>query len=78
MWKSNDGREAMFPWGDPPAASDYAVGDIVYNSYQPPSRGAIVSVDIETATMGVKWDDGSSAITYPIDATYLHRALPWE
>lgn len=62
---------------DAPGPS-YAVGDTVYNSYQPPSRGTIVSVDAETATMGVKWDDGSSAITYPMDATYLRKGFPWE
>jgi hypothetical protein len=73
----------MFPWSDTPgpeATPAYAVGNRVCNSYKPPSYGTVVSVDDENATMGVKWDDGSYPITYPMDATYLKKEerFPWE
>ena len=43
------------------------------------TAGAVVSVDHEHGTMGVVWSDGDGgAITYPVDATYLRKAWPWE
>lgn len=69
----------MFPWGDAPNTNDapgYAVGNAVYSGK---CRGTVVSVDTATATMGIVWSDGDGgAITYPIDADYLRKALPWE
>ena len=72
----------MFPWSDAPAevlgpnAPSYAVGDAVYSGAE---RGTVVSVDAEQATMGIVWEDSVyGAITYPLDATYLRKALPWE
>lgn len=78
MRESGDGRKAMFPWCDAQTAATYAVGDAVRNNYRPPSCGTVVSVDAAEATMGVKWDDGSSPITYPMDASYLRKKMPWE
>lgn len=79
MRESDNGRDEVFPWSDAPGPPVYAVGDAICNSYQPPSRGTVVSVDAETATMGVKWDDGDGgAIVYPTNATYLRKAMPWE
>lgn len=67
----------MYPWGDAPADEHdtpaYAVGETVYSGSHP---GTVVSVG-ET-TMGIIWCDGDSAITYPMDAPYLRKALPWE
>lgn len=74
----------MFPWSDArePAAPAYAVGDPICSADTGPAdtcRGCVVSVDAEQATMGVVWSDGDGgAITYPIDATYLRKAMPWE
>lgn len=70
----------MFPWGDAsePTAPAYAVGERIANSYKPPSFGTVVSMADDQATMGIKWDDGNSAIVYPTTATYLRKALPWE
>lgn len=71
----------MFPWGDAPAevsGPTYAVGDIVYSGS---SRGTVVSLDREQNCIGIVWDDSGErygAITYPLDATYLRKALPWE
>lgn len=74
----------MFPWSDTPgAAPTYAVGATVYSGEW---RGTVVSVDREHGTIDVVWSDasvewdfeGSGAITYPADAGYLRKALPWE
>lgn len=67
----------MYPWGHPPAESipAYAVGEPIYSGNH---RGTVVSVDAGAATMGIIWCDGDSAINYPIDASYLRKALPWE
>jgi len=70
----------MFPWCDPQASESqaepaYAVGDIVYSG---DCHGVVVAVDAEKATMAVMWEDGDSPITYPMDASYLRKALPWE
>lgn len=84
MRQGGERRDTVFPWGNTPAdvsgqdACRFAVGDTVFNKYVPPSRGTVTAVDEETATMGVKWDDGSYPITYPIDASYLRKAFPWE
>lgn len=76
MWKSSSGRGAVPPWGDAPAAPAHAVGDTIYSGN---TAGRVVSVDTEQATMGVVWSDGDGgAITYPMDATYLRKAFPWE
>lgn len=69
----------MFPWGEPPAAPAYAVGDIVYSGN---SRGTVVHVSTIVAPLvSVEWDDGKDkygAIIYPMNAPYLRKALPWE
>lgn len=64
-----------------PAPTPYAVGDAICNNYRPPSFGTVISVDAAGGTMAVEWDDGEArygAITYPIDATFLRKAWPWE
>jgi hypothetical protein len=74
----------MFPWCDtqasahaPEELSAYAVGDAVYSGE---CRGTVVTVDAEKATMGVVWSDSDDGkpITYPMDASYLRRKMPWE
>lgn len=71
----------MSIWGDPPDTlqrqSAYAVGDTIYsgNSSEP---GTVVFLDEAAGTMAVKWRDVGGAINYPIDATYLRKAFPWE
>lgn len=70
----NDGDQ-MFPWGHAPELS-YAVGDTVYSG---DIAGRVVSLDSEHGTIGIVWSDGDGgAITYPVDATYLRKAMPWE
>ena len=66
----------MYPWRDTPAATEtpaYAVGDAVYSG---DCKGTVVAVG--EITMDVIWSDGDSPITYPIDAGYLRKAMPWE
>jgi len=70
----------MFPWGDTPAeipgpdAPAYAVGDAVYSG---DCRGTVVSVDADT--IAIVWSDGDGgAIIYPVEASYLRKAMPWE
>lgn len=69
----------MYPWGDAPATNEpaaFAVGDRVFSE---DTAGRVVSVDAEQATMGVVWSDGGGGvITYPLDATYLRKGMPWE
>lgn len=68
----------MFPWSDPQAAqpAPYAVGDSVRSGS---STGRVVSVDAEHGHVGVVWNDGDGgAITYPVEAEFLRKALPWE
>lgn len=67
----------MLPWSDPPTPPSYAVDDIVYSGS---SRGKVVHVSTVVAPLiSVVWDDGDGgAITYPTDATYLRKAMPWE
>jgi hypothetical protein len=77
MRESSDGRGPMPPWGDAPAAPAFAVGDTIYSGNSP-EPGTVVSVDAAEATMGVKWRDVGGAIIYPLDATYLRKAYPWE
>jgi hypothetical protein len=84
MRKSSDGRNTVFPWSNAPAdvsrqdACPYAVGDTVFNSYVPPSRGTVVSVDAGAGTVSLDWHEGYGAIVYPMDAAYLRKAMPWE
>lgn len=80
MRQSGDGRSTVFPWSDASTPlsgqSAYAVGDVVYSGQ---SRGSVVSLDAEHATISVVWEDGDGgAIIYPTDATYLRRKYPWE
>ena len=85
MRESSDGRDTVLPWGDAPAdisgqdACRFAVGDTVYSGNSP-EPGHVVSVDPREATMGIVWSDvnGGGAIIYPIDASYLRKAFPWE
>lgn len=65
----------MYPWGDAPAAFSFAVGDTVYSGE---CAGRVVSVDADAATISVEWSDGDGAITYPSDATYIRKKMPWE
>lgn len=68
----------MFPWCHSYASTQtasYAVGDAVYSGE---CRGTVVAVDADKATMGVIWNDGDSEITYPMDASYLRKGLPWQ
>lgn len=76
----------MYPWSNAPAAPAYAVGDQV-RSGDNPEPGTVVSVDAVAGTIRVLWRDVSLehdcapetlAITYPIDAPYLRKKLPWE
>lgn len=53
----------------------YKTGDAVYSG---DCRGTVVSVDAANTTISVVWSDGTGAITYPADATYLRKAFPWE
>jgi len=81
MWQSSDGRGTVFPWSDARAveAPRFSVGDVV-RAEPYDTRGTVVSVDVETCTMGVKWDDGDGPITYPLDATFLTKQekMPWQ
>jgi len=81
MRENGNGRGTVFPWGDAPSPlpgpCPYAVGDTVYSGNSP-EPGTVVSVDEAQATMGIKWRDVGGAVTYPIDATYLRKAFPWE
>lgn len=65
----------MLLWCDTHASAAYAVGDIVYSGT---CRGTVVAVD--EATMGIVWSDSDDGkpITYPIDASYLRKAFPWQ
>lgn len=65
----------MYPWGNAPAATAYAVGSTVRSGE---CCGTVVTVDTDKATMGIVWSDGDSPIMYPMDAPYLRRGLPWE
>jgi hypothetical protein len=69
----------MFPWCDPSEHDEpaYAVGDTVYSG---DCRGTVVAVDEDKATMGVVWSDSDDGkpITYPIDASYLRKKMPWD
>lgn len=79
--KKGSGRGTVFPWSDAPPACQYAVDDTVYSGA---SAGRVVSVDAAAGTMDIIWndtdprDEGGGAITYPLDATYLRKAMPWE
>lgn len=73
----------MFPWSDAPVEvprSDdaFRVDVVVYSG---DCRGSVVSVDESENAMGVIWDDSGDrygVITYPLNATYLRKGLPWE
>jgi hypothetical protein len=81
MRESGDGRGSMPPWGDASTSLQgqpaFAVGDTIYSGNSP-EPGTVVSVDADEATMAVKWRDVGGAIIYPLDATYLRKAYPWE
>ncbi len=68
----------MFPWSDTQTTEQgYTVGEAIYSGA---CRGTVVAVDAEKATMGVVWEDSDDGkpITYPIDAPYLQKAMPWQ
>lgn len=67
----------MFPWCHSHDSQTYAVGDTVYSG---DCRGTVVAVDAEKATLGVVWSDSNDGkpITYPMDASYLRKGLPWQ
>ena len=66
----------MFPWSDTPETPKYAVGDTVFSG---DTAGRVVSVDTEHHLIAIVWSDGDGgAIRYPVEATFLRRAYPWE
>lgn len=67
----------MPPWGDTPQQAPYAVGDGIYSGK---SRGIVTQVSTVVAPLvAVVWSDGDGGeIIYPMNATYLRKALPWE
>jgi hypothetical protein len=83
MRESSDGRDTVFPWSDAPTAlpgpCPYAVGDVVYSGKNP-EPGTVVSVDATAGTFAIIWRNTADfgAIVYPIDASYLRKAFPWE
>jgi hypothetical protein len=50
-------------------------GDVVYSGE---SRGIVVSVDVADAVFSVDWNENYGPITYPLDATFIRKAMPWE
>jgi hypothetical protein len=67
----------MYPWGNTQTVrtAAYAVGDRIRSGRE--SVGTVVSLDGEH--MQVSWDDGNyGPITYPMDAGYLRKEMPWE
>ena len=75
MREDDAGRGTVFPWGEPQVATSYAVGSSVFSGE---GRGAVVSVDASQGTFAIVWSDGHYPITYPLDADYLRKAMPWE
>ena len=71
----------MSIWSDPPSPFSgqpaFAVGGVIFSGTSP-EPGTVLSVDAAEGTMAVKWRDVGGAITYPTDADYLRRAMPWE
>ena len=81
----------MPPWGDAsdagavesggqdaqPAPVPFAVGDVIFSGSSP-EPGTVVAVDADQVTMAVKWRDVGGPILYPLDATFLRKAMPWE
>lgn len=60
--------------GDAPTAQPaYAVGDSVRSG---DCKGTVAAV--AEWTFEIVWEDGDSPITYPIDATYIRKVMPWE
>jgi hypothetical protein len=60
---------------DAPTES-YAVGQTVFSEQY---RGKVVAVGDNTVT--IEWDGSAGkygAITYPVDATCIRLAMPWE
>lgn len=54
----------------------YAVGDRVRSGDQ---LGTVVSVGGDDyPTISVEWSKDQRPITYPADAPYLRKAMPWE
>jgi hypothetical protein len=52
------------------------VGQTVFSEQ---CRGTVVAVGNDT--VAIEWDDGKDkygAITYPVDATCIRKAMPWE
>lgn len=74
MRETGGGRSAVPSWSDAPTARPYAVGERVYSG---DCAGTVHAVG--STTFDVAWDDGAyGPITYPMDAGYLRRAMPWE
>ena len=65
----------MFVRRDTPTETCFAVGDEVRSGA---SIGTVVALDADEVTMGIVWNDGDGVITYPLDATYIRKAFPWE
>lgn len=74
----SSGTTGVLESGSGNAGCRYATGEIVYSGPGRECRGTVVTVDTDKATMGIAWDDGDGVITYPLDAEYLRKALPWE
>jgi hypothetical protein len=78
MRQDSDGRDTVFPWSDPPEVEPtYAVGDAIYSGA---CRGTVVHVsNVVAPLISVVWSDGDGgAIIYPMNASYLRKAMPWE
>lgn len=73
-WESDRAGAGCVP-EDSSGHAGYAVGDKVYSGT---CRGTVTSMDEEKTTMGVTWSDGDGEITYPTDAQFLRRGMPWE
>jgi len=62
----------MLPWSHAP--TPFQRHETVYSGT---SRGTVVAVDEEQATVGIVWEDGDGGvIVYPIDAAYIRKAMP--
>lgn len=59
-----------------PTETRFAVGDVVMSD---PDGAPGAVVEVTETTLGVVWSDGDGGkIIYPMDATYLRKAMPWE
>lgn len=70
MRKNSDGRGEV-------QTRRYASGEVVFGAIDG-YPGRVISLDPDTRTVTVQWDEGGLPVVYPMDTIMIRKRWPWE